>query len=103
VVSGGTAQLAYTEVRFGGSGYGCSHSYFSPMCVQNTGTLSLDHMYFHDNSPIDNAIWSGVVTAFSANDAEQIVLSITSSRFEENGTSNAAASYYQVLLDGLHQ
>lgn len=100
VVSGGTAQLAYAEVRYGGAGYGCSHSYFSPMCVQITGTLSLDHMYFHHNSPVDNAIFGGVVTAFSANDAEQIDLSITHSLFEENGTSNTATGYYPVFLDG---
>ncbi len=100
VVSGGTAQLAYAEVRYGGVGYGCSHSYFSPMCVQNTGTLSLDHLYFHHNSPLDNTTFGGVVTAFSANDAEQIDLSITHSLFEENGTSNTATGYYPVLLDG---
>ena len=40
------------------------------------------------------------MTAFSASDAEQINLSITNSLFEENGTSNTAASYYAVRLDG---
>ncbi len=100
VVSGGTAHIAYAEVRYGGAGYGCSHSYFSPMCVQITGTLSLDHIYFHHNSPVDSAIFGGVVTAFSASDAEQIDLSITHSLFEENGTSNTATGYYPVFLDG---
>ena len=57
------------------------------MCVENTGTLSLDDLYFHHNSPVDNATFGGVVTAFSASDAEQIDLSITHSLFEEKDTA----------------
>jgi plastocyanin len=100
VVSGGTAHLAYADIRYGGSGYSCAHSYFSPVCVQDAGTLTLDHMRFYYNSPLDPTTLSGVVTAYSANDADTINLSITNSTFGENGKSNQAASYYAVRLDG---
>ncbi|PKO19096.1 MAG: hypothetical protein CVU39_00665 [Chloroflexi bacterium HGW-Chloroflexi-10] len=100
IVSGGTANLAYAEVRYGGIGFSCSNSPYAPVCVQNTGTLSLDHMYFHHNSPAENTAWSGVVSAYSANDTEIINLSIKNSRFEDNGTSNTASGYYPVFLDG---
>lgn len=100
VSDGGTANLAYAEVRYGGGGYSCSHSYYSPVCVMHTGTLSIDHVDFHHNSPIDNSIFGGVVTAFSANDTEQINLSITHSNFEQNGKSNTATGYYSIFLDG---
>jgi hypothetical protein len=99
-VDGGTAHLAYAEVRYGGGGGGCRHSYYSPLCVEHAGTLSIDNVYFHHNSPLANDILGGVVTAFSASDTEQINLSITDSRFEENGTSNSAAGYYPIFLDG---
>jgi Right handed beta helix region len=99
-VSGGTATLAYAEVRYGGGGGGCRHSYYSPMCVEHAGTLSIDHVDFHHNSPLDSNILSGVVTAFSASDAEQIHLSLTDSSFEDNGVSNLAAGYYPVSLNG---
>ena len=98
-VTGGTANLAYAEVRYGGGGGGCRHSYYSPLCVEHAGALSIDHVYFHHNSPLDNTSFSGVVTAFSASDTEQIHLSITHSNFEENGTSNTAAGYYPVFLN----
>ncbi len=69
--------------------------------MQNTGALSIDHVYFHHNSsPVGAGDPSGAVAAFSANDTEQIDLSITQSHFEDNGTANTAGAYYPVLLDG---
>ena len=71
IVSGGTAHLTYAEVRYGGIGFGCTNLTYSPVCVQNTGTLSIDHVYFHHNSsPVGASDWSGAVAAFSASDAE---------------------------------
>ena len=101
IVSGGTARLAYAEVRYGGIGASCNNLTYSPVCVQNTGALSIDHVYFHHNSsPVGAGDPSGAVAAFSANETELIDLSITQSRFEYNGTANTAGTYYPVLLDG---
>ncbi len=98
IVSGGTAHLAYAEVRYGGIGFSCTNLAYSPVCVENTGDLSIDHVYFHHNSS-PGGDPSGAVAAFSASDAEQINLSITHSVFESNGTGTTGA-YYPVLLNG---
>jgi hypothetical protein len=96
VVSGGTAHIAYAEVRYGGAGYGCSHSYYSPMCVQITGTLSLDHMYFHHNNPL--TLFSAGLSRPSRQRCRKINLSITHSLFQR--TAPQYRYHYPVFLDG---
>ena len=73
---------------------------FLPCAPEHRHSVTGSSGYFHHNSPLDDTTFGGVVTAFSANDAEQIDLTITHSLFEENGTSNTATGYYPVLLDG---
>ena len=100
IVSGGSAQLAYAEVRYAGYGWTCTNISYSAVCVQNAGTLSIDYTDFHDNSgPAGTGSLDGAVAAYSASDADLINLSITHSTFQNNGLL-ASGSFYPVLLNG---
>ena len=101
IVSGGTAQLAYAEVRYAGYGWTCTNMTYSAVCLQNAGTLSIDDSNFHDNSgPAGTGSLDGAVAAFSANDADLVNLSITHSTFQNNGLVAAPGSFYPVFLNG---
>ncbi len=99
IVSGGSAQLAYAEVRHAGYGWTCTNISYSAVCVQNAGTLSIDYSDFHDNSGPATGSLDGAVAAYSASDADLINLSITHSTFHNNGLL-ASGSFYPLVLNG---
>lgn len=101
IVSGGTAQLAYAEVRYAGYGWTCTNMTYSAVCVQNAGTLSIGNSNFHDNSgPAGTGSLDGAVAAYSNGDADLVNLSITHSTFQNNGLVAAPGSFYPVFLNG---
>jgi len=99
-VQGGAADLDYVEVRYGGGGAICPNAYYAVLCIENGGSLHVNHASIHDNTPPDPAFNGGAVAAYSANDSELVDFSIHNTVFEDNGTANAANSYYPLFLNG---